>query len=83
MASINKQYAKEINERFGYLATWLPNVEMRVGDVGIIRDHIFERRTSLAELGIPVDVQLDPSAIDFEYTSSDAVTINVKAAARR
>jgi hypothetical protein len=80
MCAVNRQYAREMHEKFGYLATWLPNVKVRLGDVGVINEHIFEAKASLRQRGIAFDVRNNPSAADLEYTSSDAITVEFKAA---
>src|SRR5208337_1697436 len=79
MEAVNRSYAREMNERFGYLAAWLPNTQLRLGDVGAVRSHIFEQAATLSDLGIPVEVRDDPNAIDLDYTSSDSVAIEMKA----
>jgi hypothetical protein len=79
MEGVNRSYAREMNERFGYLAAWLPNTQFRLGDVGALRGHIFEPSATLSELGVAVEVRDDPNAIDLDYTSSDSVAIELKA----
>jgi hypothetical protein len=77
---LNTQYAREIHEQFGYLATWLPTANIQVGDVGSIQDGIFEKSGSLKDHGISFSSHEDPQTGDIEYASSDAVTIEVIAA---
>src|SRR5215472_10854163 len=81
MVAISKQYAREMNEKFGYFATWLPNVRLKLGDIGIIREQVFEPVSSLEQLGIAFAIDRDRQAADLDYTSSDAVSIEAKASA--
>ena len=81
MVAISKQYAREMNEKFGYFATWLPNVRLKLGDIGIIREQVFEPVSSLEQLGIAFALDRDRQAADLDYTSSDAVSIEAKASA--
>ena len=74
------QYTDEMYQNFGYLASWAPNTILRLGDVGILRDRIFELETTLSELNIPFTVRTDATPADYEYISSNAVSIKFKAA---
>jgi hypothetical protein len=76
-----EQYTEELHQRFGYLATWLPNVKLQLGDVGVLNRDRFERVSSLEQLGIPFTAHSFGSAADYEYTSSDSVEIGLKAGA--
>src|SRR5437899_12032034 len=78
MVAINRQYAREMNEKFGYFATWLPNVRVKLGDVGLVREHVFEPVSSLEQMGIAFGIDRDRQTADFDYTSSDAVSIDTK-----
>jgi hypothetical protein len=77
---LNTKYAKEIHDQFGYLATWLPTANMQVGDVGTINDGIFDKKGNLKDLGITFSSQADPQMGDVEYASTNAVSIEFKAA---
>ena len=78
MVAINRQYAREMNEKFGYFATWLPNVRVKLGDVGVVREHVFEPVSSLEQMGIAFVIDRDRQTADLDYTSSDAVSIETK-----
>jgi hypothetical protein len=80
VVAISKRYAREMNEKFGYLATWLPNVQLKLGDVGFVRNQVFEPVSSLRLLDIAFAIDRDQQAADLDYTSSDAVSIQTKAA---
>jgi len=78
MAGPRDQYIKEMHKRFGYLATWIPTVILRLGDVGFIRGHEYTRVTTLKEEKIDFDTRSDKNASDLQYLSSDSVSIQVK-----
>jgi hypothetical protein len=77
---LNTKYAKEIHDQYGYLAAWLPTANMQVGDIGTIKDGIFEKTGNLKDLGISFTSQADPQTGDYEYASTNAVSIEFKAA---
>ena len=37
MTAVYEQYTQEMHSRFGYLATWLPNARIALGDVGVLK----------------------------------------------
>jgi hypothetical protein len=37
-------YLHEMHQRFGYLATWLPNAKLELGDVGVLRGEEFRQK---------------------------------------
>ncbi len=77
--AVNKQYAKEIHDHLAYFPTWLPSATISLGDVGIIRDGIFEKTGSLKDFRITHVEQVDESEGDLEHTSSGAVSIEFRA----
>ncbi len=76
----HQQYTSELHAKFGYLATWAPNLILHLGDVGTLRDHVFEPVTTLSKLGIPFEKRDSQSPADYEYVSSDSVSMQFKAA---
>ena len=75
---LNTEYAKELHTQFGYLATWLPTATLKLGDIGTIKDGVFERTGNLKDLGITFKAETHPAG-DLEYASADAVTLEFKA----
>jgi hypothetical protein len=65
-----------------HLAAWLPNVHLALGDIGVVRDGIFEPVTSLKRLGIPFAVEPGGSGVELSYASTDKVTTTTKAGAK-
>jgi hypothetical protein len=78
--SVNAQYTAEMRKRFGYSATWVPTTEVRLGDVGILRNYEYERVRTLKDFGIGFKIRTDPAMGILEYTSADSVSLDVKAA---
>jgi len=76
---LNKKYAKEIHDEYGYLAAWLPTANIQVGDVGTIKDGIFEKKGNLKDVGIKFSSTTDPQTGEYEYASTNAVSIEFKA----
>lgn len=80
MTSAYLLYAEEMYKHFGYLATWAPNVSLKLGDVGIIKDRVFERVATLDSKGITFGARPNPNEADYEYTSANGVTVKIKGA---
>jgi hypothetical protein len=77
---LNTHYARELHDQFGYLATWLPTANLKLGDIGTIRDGVFERSGNLKDLGITFTTETHSDAGDLEYASADAVSQEFKGA---
>jgi hypothetical protein len=75
MASIKRQYVDEIHDEFGYWGTWEPDVEIALGDVGTVEDHVFVPRGSLHDYGIDFQPHADPRKADRDYQSKHGVDI--------
>ncbi|MFD3488648.1 hypothetical protein [Streptomyces sp. NPDC058665] len=75
MTAVHEQYATEMRQQFGYLATWLPGTRISVGDVGVLRGSRFEPYTTLA--GLRVDFGMRPVGTpgDLEYASAGQVEV--------
>ena len=82
MAKAWDQYTKEMFEKFGYMATWTPGVQLELGDVGFIKDRLFTRTTSLQNLGINFKVREDKTEETQKHASSGSVSIVFKAAGK-
>lgn len=82
MAKAWEQYAKEMYKKFGYLATWTPGVQLELGDVGVVKDRLFTRITTLKNLGIPFEVRKDTTKETQKHTSSGSVSITFKGAGK-
>lgn len=80
MPEVSSIYVKEIYKRFEYLAAWLPNTKLKLGDVGFQKGGNFKRMTSLKELGLSFKVRSGKNPIDFSYTSQSGIFIKTKLA---
>jgi hypothetical protein len=80
MTSAHLLYTEEMYKRFGYLATWVPNINLNLGDVGVMKDRVFERVTTLAQQSITFETRADPNYADYEYTSANGVKVKIKGA---
>jgi len=81
MVGIHEMYTSEMYDKLGFLACWLPNMKLALGDVGTLAGRRFERVTSLGELGVAFDVGEVSSRADLEYSSADKVETGLAVAA--
>jgi hypothetical protein len=72
-------YLAEMHRRFGYLATWLPNIPVELGDVGVLRRDSFEPITTLKDLGIEFSITTATDKINLEYASFGCVETSFSA----
>src|SRR5882672_7330363 len=79
MTSTGMTYLHEMHQRFAYLATWLPNVKLELGDVGVLRGEQFRQMTTLKELCVPFITRRGEAPLDFSYTSASGVALQIKA----
>jgi hypothetical protein len=78
MAEVNEKYRNEIYKQFDYLATWLPNNQLQLGDVGIQKGSVFNKIASLDELEIPFTKEIGITPIDFVFTSQSEIKVEPK-----
>jgi hypothetical protein len=75
-------YAKEVHDELQRYATWLPTERIKVGDVGILRNHIFSREAHLTDFGITAPVVVDPATnATYKFMSADATETQAGAGA--
>ncbi|MFJ9736915.1 hypothetical protein [Streptomyces sp. NPDC101166] len=73
----HKEYVRELRKAFGFQATWFPDSEVRLGDIGVFRDGQFERKASLEEWGIGYQPRVRPGASPlYEHRSEGAVDVS-------
>jgi hypothetical protein len=80
VTAVNVQYTRELHDRFGYSATWVPTSEVRLGDVGVLRKHQYERVRTLADLDIGFERRNASSMGSLDHASSSGVSLTIKAA---
>jgi hypothetical protein len=81
MGSPVKLYQREMHDKLGFFATWLPGDPLEVGDVGVVEGGRFRKMTSLEELGIASTVADGEAMQDLQYTSSEGTKISTSAGA--
>jgi hypothetical protein len=79
VASAMRVYTKQMHRRFGYFATWLPGVPLRLGDVGIMKRNVFEKRTTLKNLLVDFDPYEDQTPTDLEFSYGSGTDVAFKA----
>jgi hypothetical protein len=77
-ASVAEQYMNEMHDKFGYFATWTPESELHIGDVGELHGNQFSYLSNLKDLGINFETESDNSPGSLNYVSENAVTISTK-----
>lgn len=77
---VNERYTRELKENLNYTATWLPNLKLALGDVGLLSKHEFIYRTNLDKLKIPFEASKRGAKASYSHTSSNAVTRDIKLA---
>jgi hypothetical protein len=77
VASPVKLYQREMHERLGFFANWLPADPIDVGDVGRLEAGRFRRTSSLAEFGIETTAESGGGDQPVEYTSSNGTQVEL------
>jgi hypothetical protein len=75
-------YVKEIFKKFGYIANWLPNSPIKVGDVGIMEGYYFKRQGSLKELNLNFETREEQISVNFSYSLKADITIESDGSAK-
>ena len=68
---------KELNNYYG---AWLPSTRYELGDVGLLKNNLFDRVTSLKNLGISFTPSRDSDSTKIDYVSESSVSRVIKAA---
>ncbi|MEO3753630.1 hypothetical protein [Streptomyces sp. B6B3] len=79
--SVSARYTKELRERFGYSATWVPTLQIGLGDVGRMAGHRFERLGELADFGVHFETRPSKTMGTIAYASSGGVEVTVSGTA--
>lgn len=75
---IHVQYTKELLEQLNYVATWLPTVGLKPGDVCDMRGYELRKVGALQDFSIPFVLEDQPVEADIEYSSAESVSIQFK-----
>ncbi len=63
----------------GYVATWLPAVQVRLGDVGLLRGHSYQRVASATDFGLTFTTRTSPARTSFEHLTANEVSFRPQA----
>jgi hypothetical protein len=76
-------YCQLIHKNFGanHYPTWLPSVNMLLGDYGILDDGIFTKQGNIRDYGINFQADLGVPIQDFEYKSKGTSSADINAGA--
>jgi hypothetical protein len=74
-----ERYEKEIAQGLQYLPTWLPMRSLSLGDVGAIRNNLFQPETNLGNLKIPFSRSDSRPTGTLRYNSHEGVSATFKA----
>ena len=80
MASVSDTYVKLLYTRYKYVASWLPNSKVQLGDVGVLDGKYFKRKTSLALLGVEFGKRTGRKPLAFNDDLTAGLHVRVKAA---
>lgn len=80
MAEVSRLYTKELYRQFKYRGNWLPNKNIKLGDVGRIEKGRFTPETTLEHLRVPFIVRRGVSPTTFDYVSKSGISVKAKAA---
>src|SRR6266852_7385734 len=81
MSNPVKLYHREMHEKIGFFANWLPGDPLEIGAIGVLADGRFRRESSLRELTIPCKESDAGYPQELHYTSSSGVKISTSAQA--
>lgn len=81
MAAIHERYTREVYEKYGYFAGWLPSTRLALGDIGTFAGRRFTKLSTLADLRVPFTTDAPGAIADLEYASSGAVAVAADAEA--
>jgi len=81
MGGMANKYCDLINDNFGgvYYPTWLPSVNMLLGDYGILDDDVFTKQGNIRDFGIKFKAELGSKFPDFEYKSQGVSSMDIGA----
>lgn len=72
-------YVREIRRRLNYyFAAWLPNEELKLGDVGILEGEFFRRTTTLEKLDFSFTERPDTSPTPIDLVSQQGTSFTLK-----
>lgn len=73
---VHARYTSELRERFGYSATWLPTVGVRLGDVGRLTGYAYESLGSLHDYNVEFRARRESTRGTMSYVSAQGVRVS-------
>ena len=80
MANVSDNYVKLLFQRYRHFAAWLPNTKVMLGDVGVVNGKYFNRKTSLANLGVTFAMRTGDKPLTFNDDLTSGLQMQAKAA---
>lgn len=81
MAGLWETYLGTVHQETNYRATWLPGLQLKLGDVGVLENGEFLKRTTLTDLGLDFRTEDDPQPTSItNFSSSGVKSVTIKAA---
>lgn len=74
-----RSYIRAIHSKFDYLANWLPNTGIAVGDVGVLTEGGFRKETSLKKLRLGFGKSRSRQSVTLEHTSGAEISVGGRA----
>ncbi len=77
MAAIYRKYIRDLRKKFGYQATWTPGTPLKLGDIGIFRNHVFETVDNISNKNFDFEmlVREDDTDETLDFVSSNSINI--------
>jgi hypothetical protein len=80
--NLSRTYTRELKDNLNYTATWLPNLKLSLGDVGVLSGNGFTYRTNLKNLGMPFTEGKPGASADYSHLSAGSVRRDIKLAGK-
>lgn len=80
MAKLSSQYTRSLFRALDWRGTWLPSESVALGDVGTLKNGLFQQQTTLAELGVRFSKNAGRARASFHYQSTSGVSVRTKVA---
>lgn len=75
MKDVRANYTSQLYREFGYFPTWEPDMQLKLGDIGILRNNEFTRISSLSDEKINFRTKTDSTIGDLEYQTPGKVSV--------
>ena len=78
MSSLAKTYTNELLREQKYLANWLPNNPIKLGDIGEFKDNCFIVKGNIKNHQVDFETESGDANTDINYSSNGGVSISTK-----